>query len=78
MKVSQKHKYELIEKLVLTEDELLLNQVRAILEGSEIQLWEDLNPKLKASIKRGVAQSKKGKGTPHEVVMKEYPARLQK
>lgn len=71
-------KYELIERLVLTEDELLLSQVEAILDGSEILLWNDLNPKLKESINRGLDQSKQGLGTPHEEIMKEFRSRLSK
>ncbi len=71
-------KYELIERLVLTEDELLLKQVEAILEGSGIEFWDDLNPKLKESINRGLEQSRQGLGTPHEEVMKEFRSRLPK
>ena len=69
-------KYALIEKLVKTDDELLLEQVRALLEGNSIQVWDDLNPKLKEALNRGLEQSKKGLGTPHNKVMKEVRARL--
>ena len=76
--MTHQKKYELIEKLVHTEDELLLNQVKAILDGSDIDLWSNLNPKLQASIKRGLEQSKQGLGMVHEDVMNEYRARLKK
>lgn len=69
-------KYELIEKLVKTDDELLLEQVGAILEGNTLQVWDELNPKLKEALNRGLDQSKKGLGTPHAEVMKEARARL--
>ena len=72
------NKYELIEKLVHTEDELLLNQVKAILDGSNIDLGNELNPKLKSSINRGIEQSKQGLGMVHEDVINEYRARLKK
>ncbi len=71
-------KYELIEKLVMTEDESLLNQVKAVLEGSEIQFWDDLNPKLKESINRGLEQSKQGIGIPHDEIMRQFRSRLSK
>ncbi|MBI1768534.1 MAG: hypothetical protein HYR67_09180 [Bacteroidetes bacterium] len=76
--MTDEKKYELIEKLVHTEDELLLNQVKAILDGSDIDLWNDLNPKLKASINRALDQSKKGIGMVHEDIMNEYRARFKK
>ena len=69
-------KYELIEKLVMADDELLLDQVHALLEGSAIQVWDDLNPKLKEALNRGLEQSKKGQGTPHAEVIKKVRARL--
>ena len=71
-------KYELIERLVNTKDELLLLQVETLLEGSEKDFWDALNPKLKESIERGLAQSKRGEGRPHEEVMKEIRSRLTK
>lgn len=71
-------KYELIKRLVQTEDELLLKQVEAILEGSNIEFWDDLNPKLKESISRGLEQSRQGLGTLHDEVMKEFRSRLSK
>jgi predicted transcriptional regulator len=62
--------------LVNTDDELLLEQVHALLEGNAIEVWDELNPKLKDALNRGLEQSKKGKGTPHDEVMKEIRARL--
>lgn len=69
-------KYELIEKLVNTDDELLLEQVGALLEGNSLQIWDELNPKLKEAINRAMEQSKKGQGIPHATAMKEARARI--
>lgn len=69
---------ELIEKLAVTDDELLLDQVKAILEGTEVLIWDDLNPQLKESLARGLDQSRKGLGVEHEKAMKSFRARLQK
>jgi predicted transcriptional regulator len=63
-------KYDLIEKIVNTENETLLNQVKHLLEEEETESWENLAPALKSSIKRGLAQVGKGKVTPHNEVMK--------
>lgn len=64
-------KYELIEKIVNTENETLLQQVKHLLEEEEAEDWNDLPVELKKSIQRGLSQSKKGQGTPHSKVMKE-------
>lgn len=63
-------KYDLIERIVNTENETLLHQVKHLLEEEETESWEKLNPALKASIKRGLTQVEKGKATPHNEVMK--------
>ena len=64
-------KYDLIEKIVHTDDEVLLHQVKNLLDEGEAESWEDLDPALKASIEKGIEQSDRGEGTPHEKVMKE-------
>ncbi|HLP52395.1 MAG TPA: hypothetical protein VK154_16015 [Chitinophagales bacterium] len=63
-------KYDLIEKIVKTDNETLLHQVKHLLEEEEVDSWEDIDPQLKASIKRGLAQSEKGEVTEHAKVMK--------
>lgn len=76
--MNTKEKYELIEKLVLSKDDNLLLQVKSIIEGNELTLWDEMNPKLKASIQRGLDQSYKGIGVVHEDAMKEYRKKLKK
>ncbi len=71
-------KYKLIEKLVLSEDENLLSQIQQLIEGNELQFWDEMNPKLKASIKGGLEQSKAGIGVTHEDAMKVFRAKLGK
>jgi hypothetical protein len=76
--MNTKEKYQLIEKLVLSKDDNLLLQVKSIIEGNELKLWDEMNPKLKASIQRGLDQSYKGMGIVHEEAMKEYRKKLKK
>ena len=76
--MNAKEKYELIEKLVLSEDDELLNQIKVLLEGNSTQLWDKINPALKASIERGLQQSKENIGMVHEDVMKEYRSKIKK
>jgi hypothetical protein len=45
--MNQQEKSELIDLISKTDDAILLNQIRAILEGTQIVLWNELNPALK-------------------------------
>lgn len=65
-------KKEIIELISKIEDDVLLNQVKAILEGSQIELWDELTPALKESIQRGINQSTQNEVTPHHEVMSSY------
>lgn len=76
--MSDQNKYELIEKLVLIEDESVLQQIKAILDTAESPSLNELNPKLRDSIKTGVEQSDLGLGTSHDEVMKETRSRFRK
>jgi hypothetical protein len=76
--MNTQEKYQLIEKLVLSKDENLLLQIKELIESSELKLWDEINPKLKASIHRGLDQSQKGIGMVHEEAMKEYRKKLKK
>jgi len=63
-------KYDWIEKIVKSENETLLNQVKHLLDEEEAEPWENLSPALKASIKRGLNQADKGEINPHAEVIK--------
>jgi hypothetical protein len=45
---------------------------------NEVKLWANLNPKLKASILRGLDQSNKNIGLTHEEVMEKYRNKIKK
>lgn len=62
-------KYDLIEKIVQTTDESILWQVKHVLDEQDTESWEDLHPKLKESLKRGLKQADNGQVTPHNEVI---------
>jgi predicted transcriptional regulator len=41
--------------------------------NKQIDWWNDIGKEEKASVDRGLRQLKKGKGIPHEDVVKQYP-----
>ncbi len=67
--IDSKEKYTIIEKVVRTEDEAVLNQIKEILEFNEGNFWENINPDLKSSLERGLDQSNRKLGIPHEEVV---------
>lgn len=71
-------KYKLLEKLMQTEDDALLDQVKAILYESDRDFWEDLDKEIQSSILRGKEQARKGQTRPHNEVMDEIKSRFLK
>ena len=67
--IDTKEKYTIIEKVVKTDDQAVLNQIKEILEFSEENFWKDISPGLKASLKRGIDQSERQEGISHEEVV---------
>jgi len=71
-------KYKLLEKLIQTQDDALLDQVKAILGESDKDFWEDLDSETQSSILRGKEQVRKGQTRPHNQVMSEFKSRFLK
>ena len=71
-------KFKMVEKIIATEDDALLEEVKSLLGLSEHDFWDDLNDSTKASIQRGLEQSNRGETRPHEDVMAEIKARFLK
>jgi len=60
-------------------DDRFLTLVNGMINADKDQdWWDDLHPKLQASIDRAIAQSENGEGRPHEEVMSELRAKYQK
>ena len=59
-------KYQLIEKIVQTNDESLLQEIKALLESASGDWWEKTSQVERESIERGIQQADPGEVTPHE------------
>jgi len=68
----QTEKIELAKRVLDTEDEALLIQIKEVFESHDKDFWDDLQEHVKAGIKRGQKQAAEGKLTPHDEVMKRY------
>ncbi len=77
MRVDTK-KLSLIQHILLTEDEALLDQIRqllAVVPQGQVIGWDSLSEVEKQAIEEGLAQSERGEGRAHEEVMAEYRAK---
>jgi thiamine pyrophosphate-dependent acetolactate synthase large subunit-like protein len=63
-------KYLIIEKLMQTQDEQILNQVKELLGITDKDWWDEISQAEKEAIQKGIDQLDKGEGIPHEEVMK--------
>jgi len=68
----QTEKIELAKRLLETENEAVLRQIKEVFESHEKDFWDDLPEHVKAGIERGRKQAAEGKLTPHDEVMKKY------
>jgi len=68
----QTEKISLVKRLLDTDDELLLQQIKDVFEHNEKDFWNDLPENVKAGIERAKKQADAGMLTPHDEVMKKY------
>ena len=68
----QTEKIELAKRLLSTDDQAVLQQIKEVFESQDKDFWNDLPEHVKAGIKRGQKQAAEGKLTPHDEVMKKY------
>ncbi len=68
----QTEKIALAKRILETEDEAVLLQIKEVFDSNEKDFWTDLPDHVKAGIERGRKQAAEGKLTPHDEVMKKY------
>jgi hypothetical protein len=65
-------KIELVRRLLGTDDEMVLLQIKEVFESHDKDFWNDLPEHVKAGIERGRQHAAEGKVTPYDEVMKKY------
>jgi len=71
-------KHQIAEKIIQSDDEALLNEIRALVGLSERDFWADLPQEIKDAINEGKAELDRGEGIPHNEVMTDVRARFLK
>ncbi|HWD88099.1 MAG TPA: hypothetical protein VG367_08235 [Mucilaginibacter sp.] len=65
------HKYKLLEKIMKTEDDVVLNEIDSLLNTTKQDFWPSLPSQVKQAIEEAASELDKGEGIPHEQVMAE-------
>jgi hypothetical protein len=68
----QTEKIELAKRLLETDDEVILLQIKKVFENNDKDFWNELPEHVKAGIEQGKKQAAEGILTPHDEVMKKY------
>ena len=64
-------KYKIVEKIIQTNDDTLLNEIKSLVGLSEGDFWNDLPGEVKHAINQAKAELDRGEGIAHSLVMKE-------
>ncbi len=70
-------KYQLIEKIVQTNDESVLQEIKALLESASGDWWNTISEAERAAIDEGLAQADRGETLSHEDAMRQIQLRMQ-
>jgi hypothetical protein len=70
-------KYKIVEKIIQTDDDELLNEINALLNLSETDFWTELPAELKKGINKAKDELERGEGIVHSQIMSEIKTRLQ-
>jgi hypothetical protein len=62
-------KYKIVEKIIQSNDDGVLNEINSLLGLAEDDFWVDLPTEVKQAINKAKDQLDKGEGIPHDDVM---------
>jgi hypothetical protein len=71
-------KYKIVEKIIQTNDDLLLNEIKSLVGLSEGDFWRDVPIEVKQAINKAKDELDRGEGIPHSQVMTEIKEKFLK
>ena len=71
-------KYKLVEKIMQSEDDVLLSEIDSLLNSSQNDFWTFLPDEVKQGIDKAKVELDRGDGIPHQLVMAEIRERFLK
>ncbi|HVW12860.1 MAG TPA: hypothetical protein VHB54_03510 [Mucilaginibacter sp.] len=72
------HKYKILEKIMRTDDDVLLSEIDSLLDTNKQDFWPSLPFQVKQAIEEAKSELDRGEGISHEQVMAEIKARYRK
>ena len=69
-------KQQIAEKIIQSDDDMLLNEIKSLVGLSENDFWEELPSEVKQAINMAKTELDRGEGTPHDEVMSEMKSRF--
>jgi hypothetical protein len=69
-------KYKIVEKIIQTNDDTLLNEIKSLVGLSEGDFWNDVPAELKLAVAKAKDELDSGEGIPHAQVMAEVKSRF--
>ena len=70
-------KYQVVEKIIQSNDDSLLNEIKLLVGLSENDFWTNCLEDVKQAVSNAKAELDRGEGIPHEDVMLEIKKRFQ-
>jgi hypothetical protein len=71
-------KYKIVERIIQTDDDILLNEIKSLIGLSEDDFWNDLPAEVKQAVDHAKSELDRGGGIPHAQVMAEIKDRFLK
>jgi hypothetical protein len=71
-------KVELAKQLLTTNNTSLINQIKALFETQDVDLWDEMPDEIKQSVERAIKQADNEELKSHDEVMKKYKKWLKK
>ena len=69
-------KYKIVEKIIQTDDDLLLNEIKSLVGLSEGDFWKDIPAEIKGAANEAKEELDRGEGIQHSQVMTEIKDRF--
>jgi len=69
-------KQQIAEKIIQSDDDILLNEIKSLVGLSGNDFWDELPPEVKQAINMAKAELDGGEGIPHDEVMAEMKSRF--
>lgn len=69
-------KYRIVEKIIQSNDDNLLNEIRSLIGLSDTDFWTELPVEVKQAIHKAKSELDRGEGIPHTQVMEEIKGRF--